>query len=66
MLLVLIAVAFAAAWIFIDYQYDEQSTFDYDSWLRRKHDPDWSREIEAEQELQEVLSNAEEHWKDYL
>lgn len=66
MLLVLIAVALAAAWIFIDYQYDEDQKFDYDSWLRRKYQPDWSPEEEAEKELQEVLSNAEEHWKDYL
>ena len=66
MLLVLIAVAAALIYIFFDSEYDRAQKNPPGEWLRKKYDPNYSPEQQAEDDLQEVLENAEDYWKEYL
>lgn len=66
MLLVLIGLVLGVIYLFVEYHYEEQRDFNFDNWLRMKYQPDWSPEKEAEEQLQDILSDAENHWKRYM
>lgn len=66
MLLVLIGIALGLVYIFFDHHYQENKYFDASAWLYSLHHPEYDPEAEREAELQYVVENAPELWKDYL
>lgn len=66
MVLVLIAIAAALIYIFFDHHYQESKKFDPAAWLYSLHHPEYDPEAEREAELQHVVKNAPELWKEYL
>lgn len=66
MLIVIIAIIIAAALIFIDYSNEEQQGFNYNDWIRSYHQPEWSREKQDEQDLEEMMQDPANYWQKYV
>lgn len=65
MLIVMLVVAFMCYMIYSYFNTQEQN-FDREGWLRMRDEPGWSRENQAEEDLEEVLENAKDYWKKYM
>lgn len=65
MLIIMFLAAFAGYMIYSYFNTQEQN-FDREGWLRMRDEPGWSRENQAEEDLEEVLENAKDYWKKYM
>jgi len=66
MLLVIIGLAIGLVYIFVDQSKIEQDGFDFNEWLKKKYKPGHNPEQEAEEELEDMLDNAEDYWKKFM